>query len=261
MQKLSSSLEKINNVSHLSILYNGKKNENKFLDPNYDLDFYTYEEALLYDKRSFWRIYYICLLSKERIFNAFFFKSNIKIKSIRISMFLFNNGCDFALNAFFYTTEKISDKYHYNGNNLLWFTLLNNILITISSSLFSIIIVLSFNFLTDLKKKAIKHLFKEKVLIYKIMIEKLQKIYKILKIKIIVYIFLEFLILLFFFYYINGFCIVFKKTQIDWLLDSIISIFISIIVKLLISFIITKFYLVSLKYKYKRLYNIVMLLY
>ena len=175
-------------------------------------------------------------------------------------MFLFNIGCDFALNAFFYTTEKISDKYHYNGNNLLWFTLLNNILITISSSLFSIIIVLLFNFLTDSKNK-IQNLFKKKDLIHKIMIETLQKIYNNLKIKIIIYIFLEFLFLLFFFYYITGFCIVFKKTQIDWLLDSIISIFISIIVKLLISFIITIFYLVSLKYKIKRLYNIVMFIY
>ena len=114
--KISSFLKK-NPISHWDISNKENKIKNNFFDPHYDLDIYTYEEALKYDKRTFCRIYYICLLSKERIFNAFFFKSNIKIKSIRISMFLFNNGCDFALNAFFYTTEKISDKYHYNGDN------------------------------------------------------------------------------------------------------------------------------------------------
>ena len=110
-------------------------------------------------------------------------------------------------------------------------------------------------------KKEIKELVKRKNLIYINIIQKLQKIYKNLKIKIILYIFLEFSLLLFFFYYVTGFCIVFKKSQIDWLLDSLISIFLFIILKLLISFIISIFYLVSLQYKIKIIYNIVISLY
>ena len=253
--KISSPLKK-NSYSQLTISNKEKKILNYFFDPKYDLDIYTYEEALKYEKRTFIRIYYICLLSKERILNAFIFESKIKIKSLRISMFIFNNACDFALNAFFYTNEKISDKYHYNGDNLIWFTLLNNIIISISSAFFSSILVILFNILTH-SKNAIKDLFEKKNFIYINMIQKLQKIYKQLKIKIIIYIFLEFLLLLFFFYYVTGFCIVYKKSQIDWLLDGLVSIFISILIKLLISFIISIFYLVSLKYKIKIIYNIV----
>jgi len=257
--KISSPLKK-NSYSQLTISNKEKKILNYFFDPKYDLDIYTYEEALKYEKRTFIRIYYICLLSKERILNAFIFESKIKIKSLRISMFIFNNACDFALNAFFYTNEKISDKYHYNGDNLLWFTLLNNIIISISSAFFSSILVFLFNILTH-SKNAIKDLLEKKNFIYINIIQKLQKIYKQLKIKIIIYIFLEFLLLLFFFYYVTGFCIVYKKSQIDWLLDGLVSTFVSILIKLLISFIISIFYLVSLKYKIKIIYNIVIFTY
>ena len=170
-------------------------------------------------------------------------------------MFIFNNACDFALNAFFYTTEKISDKYHCDKDNLLWFTLLNNIIISLSSALFSSLLVILFNMLTH-SKKAIKELIKTKNLIYINMIKEFQKIYKYLKTKIILYIFFEFSLLLFFFYYVTGFCIVYKKSQIDWLLDGLVSTFISILIKLLISFIILIFYLISLKYKIKIIYNI-----
>ena len=44
-------------------------------DPNYNLDNYSFEKAIQCDKRSFWRIYYICLLSNDRILKAFVLKS------------------------------------------------------------------------------------------------------------------------------------------------------------------------------------------
>ena len=93
------------------------------------------------------------------------------------------------------------------------------------------------------------------------MLEELNKVYQNLRIKIFCYILLEFLILLFFFYYITGFCIVYKETQINWLLDSILSIIISLFVKLFLSFLIAILYLLSIKYKIKALYCITMLIY
>ena len=83
-------------------------------ESKYNLEIYSFENAILYDKRTFWRLYYICLLSQERFLNTFFLKSPLEIKSLRISLFIFNYSCDLALNSFFYSNEKISDKYHYN---------------------------------------------------------------------------------------------------------------------------------------------------
>ena len=53
--------------------------------------------------------------------------------------------------------------------------------------------------------------------------KKLMRIFKLLNIKIIIYIIIEFTLMLFFFYYITSFCEVYKDTQTSWILDSIIS--------------------------------------
>ena len=236
-------------------------------ESKYNLEIYSFENAILYDKRTFWRLYYICLLSQERFLNTFFLKSPLEIKSLRISLFIFNYSCDLALNSFFYSNEKISDKYHYNGNNLRLFLLINNMGISLFSTIVSILIIKFLNVLTHSKRR-INKVFNEiknnsdlKELKYKknnikIYSERIYKICNILKIKIAFYIVFESAILLFFFYYVTGFCIVYQKTQIDWLLDSITSVLLSILFKLLYSFFIAILYITSLKKKSKLLFKI-----
>ena len=175
------------------------------------MDNYNYEYAIKYDNRDFWRIFYIILLSKENILNTFFFKSPLEIKSLKYSLFIFSYTSDFALNALFYFCQNISDKYHYEGENLYWFSLLNNLTISIFSTLFSYLLVKILGVLTN-SKDSIENLFRtqEELLRknkkYKVdknskllIINNLQEIYKILKIKIICYVIIEFSILLFFF--------------------------------------------------------------
>ena len=239
-------------------------------ESKYNLEIYSFENAILYDKRKIWRLYYICLLSKERFLNTFFLKSPLEIKSLRISLFIFNYSCDLALNSFFYSNQKISDKYHYNGNNLRLFVLVNNITISLFSTIVSIIIIKFLSVLTQSKRRInkifneIKNKSNQNELKYKdgikIYIERVYKIMNILKIKIVCYIVFEFSILLFFFYYVTGFCIVYQKTQIDWLLDSITSILLSILFKLLYSFFIAILYIISLKKKSKLLFKIALFL-
>jgi hypothetical protein len=250
---------------------NLKKEYNYFIDSKFNLEIYTFENAILYEKRKFWQLYYICLLSQERFLNTFVLKSPLEIKTLRISLFIFNYSCDFALNSLFYTNQKISDKYYYNGNKLRLFILVNNITISLFSSLVSILIINFLNFLTHSKKgihtifNEIKNKSNQKELKYinknNIFIERLYKICHILKFKIACYIILEFSLLLFFFYYVTVFCIVYQKTQIDWLYDSIISIFLSILIKLLFAFFISILYIISLKYKSKLLFRIALFLY
>jgi hypothetical protein len=273
-----------NNNSSISIfkikgkedfIYKKLKEENNYInDSKYNLEIYSFENAILYDKRKFLQLYYICLLSQERFLNTFCLKSPLEIKSLRISLFIFNYSCDFALNSIFYSNEKISEKYHYNGNKLRLFILVNNITISLFSTIVSIIIIKFLKILTH-SKSGINKIFNEinnksnqKELKYKknnnnnnFFIERLYKIFKNLKIKIICYIVIEFLILIFFFYYVTGFCIVYQKTQIDWLIDSITSIFLSILFKLFLSFFIAILYIISVKYKSKILFKIAIFLY
>ena len=242
-------------------------------ESKYILDNYDYECAIEYEKRSFCRIYYICLLSYENILNTFFFKSSLEIKPLKLTLFIFSYLCDLALNGLFYFNENISDRYHYNGNNLFWFTLLNNLTIDLTSSLVSYILVKLLDFLID-SKESIEDLFRKhekkmrKNKKYKVkntniikIYQELKKIYKILKIKIAFYIIFEFLFLLFFLYYITAFCEVYKNTQISWLYDSFISFLISIGVEFFISFLVAIFYIISVKCRFRIMYKIVIFFY
>ena len=120
-------------------------------ESNYYLDNYDYEEAILYDKRSFWRIYLICLLSKDNILNTFVLNTPLELKSIKICTFIFMYSCDLALNTLFYFSDNISDKYNYKGNNAIWFNILNNLTISLASSIMSFIIIFFMQFLTNSK--------------------------------------------------------------------------------------------------------------
>ena len=260
---------------YYNLIQINSKNEENNDPPNslYILDNYDYECAIKYERRHFWRIFYICFLSYDNIINTFFFKTPLEIQSLRSILFIFNFICDSALNALFYLNQNISDKYHYQGDNLYFFTLLNNLTISISSTIFSYVLVKPLNYLNN-SKDSIENLFRyhenimRKDKKYKVsnddiikIYKNLDSIYRILKIKIVFYIIIEFLLLLFFFYYITAFCEVYKNTQISWISDSFVSFLMSILFEIAMSFLVASFYMISIKYRFKSLYSIVMFFY
>ena len=197
----------------------------------------------------------------------------MELKPLRICIFIFNFSCDLALNALFYFSDNISDKYHYTGKHKLLFTLINNITISLASVIVSFILLTFFQALTQSTNK-IGKLFEEqdnllksdkkyKVnqdTIFKIK-DEIVKITKCLKIKIIFFFIFELIVLLFFFYYATAFCHVYESTQISWLLDNISSYLISLIISFVISLIGAILYKISIKCKIKILYRIVIFVY
>ena len=229
--------------------------------------------AIEYDKRDYLRLIYICLLSKDNILNTFYFNSPLEIQSLRLTLFILSYSCDFALNALFYFNQNISDKYHYDGDSLYLFIFVNNLLITIFSAIFSYSIIKILSRLTN-SKESIEVLFrKEEELMRKnkkyrvnnnkkkIINRYILKIFKCLKFKIVCYIIIEFLIMLFFFYFITAFCEVYKETQYSWLYDSFTSFLFSFPLELIISFIITILYKNAIQIKNECLYNVSISLY
>ena len=239
----------------------------------YYLDNFEYEDAIIYDKRSFWRIYLICLFSKENILSTFFLNCPLELKSMRYILFIFVYSCDFALNTIFYFNNKISDKYYYKGHSLFWFNLLNNLTISFISFLISFIVVIFLQLLTSSRddfentfKEEEKKLKKNKN--YKVgnknklkIAENIIKINNHLRYKIIAFIMIEIIMILFFYYFVTAFCEVYKETQISWLIDSFISFIISFPVELVLSLFICILYLISIKKKIKILYKISIFLY
>jgi len=151
--------------------------------------------------------------------------------------------------------------------------LINNISISVASIVVSFLLLYFFKTLTQ-SSNEISKLFHEQDNLLKsdknykvkqdtilIIKNKIEKIMKCLKIKINFFFIFELLIILFFFYYVVAFCHVYKSTQISWLLDIISSYAISLIISFAISLIGSILYKISIKYKKKILYKIVIFVY
>ena len=239
---------------------------------NYYLDNYNYDEAIRYETRSYLRILFIFLMKTEKILYTFVYEQPLELKYLRISIFLFYISTIIFLNAFFYLSNNISDKYHYKGSNLFLFSLTNNMAICVVSAVLALIIIYFFQILIQ-STNQIKRLFKDeeelmkknkKYKVHSVKKEiknKIEDILKYLKIKIIIFFATEIIIMLFFLYYITGFCQVYKSTQISWIYDIIISFLFSFLVSLVVSLVFSFIYYIAYKKRIKVLYNITILVY
>ena len=221
------------------------------------LNIYTFQEAIKYDKRSFCTIYYIFLIAKQVIMHAIFYKSPMEPLPIRLSLLKFMLGCDLALNAIFYTDEKISEKYN-SVESAITFAFTNNLIVILLSTLIGYIL---FIFLANMNNStnAIRNLFRdeeEKIKKNKNYVVSLQRkreitievnrIMKTYKVKVIIFYIVEFLCMIFFWYYVTIFCYMYKKTQLSWLTDCLLTIVIRIIIDFFLNFIFAFLYKLSI---------------
>ena len=236
------------------------------------LNIYNFEEAKKYDKRNLCLIYYIFLIAKQVIMHAFLYKSPLEPLSLRLSVLKFIFGCDMALNAIFYTDSKISEKYH-SKKNMIVFALTNNILIILLSILIGYVLMIFIsnlnNSINEIRKvfrdeeekikknkKYIVTLERKKEIILEV-----KRIINKLKIKIIIFYIIEFLFMIFFWYYVTIFCYIYNKTQLSWIVDTLITILIKIIIDLFINLLLSILYKISILANSRCLYAIIIFLY
>ena len=270
-KKSESQKKNKNSYFLIKIDANNINGDDKPEESNYTLNNYEYETAIVYENRSFWRILYIIFLAKDNILNTFILESPLESKPLRICLFIFTYASDLALNALFYFSDNISDKYHYSGKYLFWFTLFNNMIISVLSTLLSMILGIILSSMADSKSSLEKEFNKEEEKMrvnpnYVVGVERkseiitsISKSLKCLKIKMILFIIVDFIILLFFYYFVTAFCSVYQGTQTSWITDAIVSFIISFPIEVAIALLITMVYKISIKYKIKWLYNISMI--
>ena len=186
-----------------------------------------YEEAIIYDKRSYLKMYWSTLVDSQIILGTFFSENNLDLLIIKLGFFVYIFQISFFLNALFYTDDYISDAYHNNGA-----------LDFVSGSPKSAYSFLSTLLITNL----LKMLSNSKSELMKLMREnsnnknylKLINIkLKILRNKLIIYFIIVFSLGLSFTYYVSAFCAVYKYSQKYWFLgclesfgmDSIVAFF------------------------------------
>ena len=272
MKKIKKNIPKNN---YYSLIRRNANNTGKKIQPksNYILNIYEFQDAIKYDDRSFWRLLYISLLYNENILYALVFNSPLEIRTLRICLVIFNYTCSLALNALFYTNEKISKRYHYDGENLELFTFVHNITASFFSAFLNFLITLILKIIINPRRELEKIFRKEEEKLrknkkYVVSEEKkkniqltIKRIYFHMKVKNFIFIIVEFSFMLLCCYFITSFCCVYIKTQISWILKWVSSFVFSIFLEFAISMAIASLYRSAVYYKFQLLYNIVILVY
>ena len=191
---------------------------------NSELNSLSYEEALKYDKRSFFQYYISLLKINQLLLFSFYPNEDYNSKIIKMFLFFFFVASEFSINALFFSDETMHKIYEDQGSF--------NFLYQIPQIIYSTILSLLFDFIIkyfSLSEKTILEIKEEKRKESKDIDEKTKKMFKFLKIKFALFFILCPIVLFFFWFYITCFCGVYKNTQIHLIKDTLLSFLTSLL--------------------------------
>ena len=207
-----------------------------------------YEQAILYDKRSFIKMYWSFLVDTQIILETFCTENYLNLFIIKLSFLVCTFQISFFLNAFFYTDEYISNAYHNNGV-LNFFSGLPK---AIYSLLATMLITNILNMLSNSKNKLIFVIRKKRQ--HKHYLHIINTILKKLRNKLIIYFILVFILDTFFSYYVCAFCSVYRYSQKYWFIGCVESFGMDSLTAIIICILLTIFRNLSIKKRIKFFY-------
>ena len=183
------------------------------------------------------------------IISILFYLEEFNHKSLALSLYTLDFQFNFFLNALLYTDDIVSEKYHNNGQ----LDIFTSLFLSLTSNIFSFIIMhfieklASFSEYLSKMVNEIKDKY-EYILTFK-------KLYLVLKIQISFFFIINFILSLFFTFYLLIFCEIYNNSQISLLINYIMGIIESLVYSLGVSFIICILRYLGLKLKMKALYR------
>ena len=224
---------KMNNINEENIININVKDYNK----------YPFTKALREDKRNIFQIFISFVFEKIDFLNIVYSSENFK--EIIIKEYLLSLLIDFLLNALLYSDEIVSHKYHNNGKL--------DFIVTLSISIVSNIItsiIIYFLECSDKFEKLLDDILlirKENKYLYAF-----KKFLKYIKLRMIIFIIIEIIIMFCSFYYITIFCIVYSKSQLSLLINYLTSLLEKVIksIIVIIAIIVTRKIGISCKNMY-----------
>ena len=227
--------------------YNKKSNFNKLSRTNGNILDMEYEEAMIVDKSTCIRIYWLYLVDSQIILGTFCTENYLDLFVIKLSFLVFTFEISFFLNALFYTDDYISEAYHNDGvldfvsglpksiYSFIATLITTNLLRMLSSSKSELMKIIRYNF-----RYNYLYLIKAKL--------------KKLRNKLIVYFILVFLLGFCFLYYVTAFCAVYVYSQKYWFFGCIESFAIDFAISLILCIFIAFMRYIAVKKRIKCLY-------
>ena len=182
-----------------------------------ELNQLSYPLALRSDNRTYCEYYKSLIKTKHNLIFSFFYSKDYNSRIIKIDLFFITFVCEFAINTLFFDDDSMHKIYEEKGKFDFLYQLPQIIYSTMISYALNILLnflALSEDYILDLKKN------KNDINVDR----RYAKIYKKLKIALMIYFIISLILLLFFWYYISMFCAVYKNTQTHLIKDTFISL-------------------------------------
>ena len=211
---------------------------------DFELNNFSYQEALRLDKRVYLKYYLSLLKYNQLLIFTFYTYNDYNSKIIKISLFFFLFSLNYTINTLFFDNESIHNIYINKGV----YDFISQIARIIYSSIISSLIKVIISNISLTEKNIIK-IKKEKKNV------NISKFIKCLLVKFILFYILIFLFLIFFWYYLACFCAVYKNSQVYVIKDTLISFSISQIYPFGLCLLPGIFRIISLKGDKECLYN------
>jgi len=189
-------------------------NNNEEVLSNYELNNLEYEDSIKKDNRTFLQIYLSILRREHLILFTFFSWNDYNILAVKFTRFIFLVCTDMALNVFFFSDDSMNKIFLTYGKYDFIQKIPQMVYTVIVSQLLELL--LCFLSLTD------KYVYQIKNMKFKTFTN-VEKIFKIVKIKLIIFFIVTILLFLFYWYLISAFCAVYVNTQMIFIKDSIFS--------------------------------------
>ena len=243
---------------HIQIFNKSNKKFNKIKNTNEKIHFYdselnslSYQQALVFDQRTYFEYYISLIKTKHPLIFSFFPNSDYNLLVIKSSILLLSFTIYFAINTLFFNNSEIHKIYKNNGKTNIS-AQLPKIIYCFFISHFICCLIKYFS-LSERYLLQIKYDNKEKD-IY----EKADKVKKSLTIKYIIFFVLGFVFLIVFWYYLSSFGAVYHNSQIYPFINTLIGLLISLLYPFVINLIPGIFRIPSLNNngKYEYLYII-----
>ena len=229
-------INKIPTVDKININNNTEMND-------FEMNSLSYQDAQKIDFRSFSEYYLSLIKTKQLIAFTFFLKSDYNSQIIKINSFFTSFCLYYTIKALFFNDNVMHVIYQNAGVYDFIFQIPQILYSTIISAVIGVL--LSKLTLTQANIAEIKNTKSERdSLKYK---TEFNKFKKIIKIKLILFFVINFVLLILFWYYLSSFCAVYKNTQIYLIKDVLISFGLSLIYPFAINIFPCIFRIYSLK--------------
>jgi len=200
---------------------NANENKKDYIQPyeemdydNDDLDDLDYDEALIYDKRTFCQLFCNELKERQIIANTFCVKDKLKPFSIKLIVFIFNIACYFVINGFLFSEEYVMKILRRKSKSFYYFLVDSTKRIVYTSVIGILInIIVGILFRADKSIRKVQKKYRDNSIILN---GEIVKIYKSTKNLYITFTIINFFAMIIFIFYLFCFCGVYRNCQGDW---------------------------------------------